>query len=51
MKPNLKHNELFDKIAVIIEQSKQNVATAVNLTMVYTYYEIGRYIVEDEQQG
>jgi hypothetical protein len=26
-------------------------ATAVNLTMVYTYYEVGRYIVEDEQQG
>ncbi|MDR2840913.1 MAG: DUF1016 N-terminal domain-containing protein, partial [Paludibacter sp.] len=35
----------------IIEQSRQKVATAVNLTMVYTYYEIGRYIVEDEQNG
>jgi predicted nuclease of restriction endonuclease-like (RecB) superfamily len=46
-----KTNELYDKIAVIIEQSRQKVATAVNLTMVYTYYEIGRYIVEDEQQG
>ncbi|MCL2027850.1 MAG: PDDEXK nuclease domain-containing protein, partial [Bacteroidales bacterium] len=44
-------NQLYDKIAVIIEQSRQNVVTAVNLTMVYTYYEIGRYIVEDEQQG
>ncbi|KAA6302042.1 MAG: hypothetical protein EZS26_001858 [Candidatus Ordinivivax streblomastigis] len=46
-----KSNELYDKIAVIIEQSRQKVATAVNLTMVYTYYEIGRYIVEDEQKG
>ncbi|GAB6012436.1 DUF1016 N-terminal domain-containing protein [Viscerimonas tarda] len=46
-----KSNELYGKIAVIIEQSRQKVATAVNLTMVYTYYEVGRYIVEDEQQG
>jgi predicted nuclease of restriction endonuclease-like (RecB) superfamily len=46
-----KPNELYGKIAVIIEQSRQKVATAVNLTMVYTYYEVGRYIVEDEQQG
>ncbi len=44
-------NRLYDKIAVIIKQSRQNVVTAVNLAMVYTYYEIGRYIVEDEQQG
>jgi predicted nuclease of restriction endonuclease-like (RecB) superfamily len=46
-----KQNTLYNKIAVIIEQARQNVATAVNLAMVYTYYEIGRYIVEDEQQG
>jgi predicted nuclease of restriction endonuclease-like (RecB) superfamily len=46
-----KSNQLYDKIAVIIEQSRQKVAIAVNLTMVYTYYEIGRYIVEDEQDG
>jgi predicted nuclease of restriction endonuclease-like (RecB) superfamily len=46
-----KRNTLYDKIAIIIEQSKQNAATAVNLAMVYAYYEIGRYIVEDEQQG
>jgi len=46
-----KTTELYDKIAVIVEQARQKAATAVNLTMVYTYYEIGRYIVEDEQQG
>jgi len=46
-----KTDKLFGKIASIIEQSRQNVVTAVNLTMVYTYFEIGRYIVEDEQQG
>ena len=26
-------------------------ATAVNIAEVYTKYEIGRYIVEDEQEG
>jgi predicted nuclease of restriction endonuclease-like (RecB) superfamily len=43
--------QLFNKIAELIETARQKVATAVNLTMVYTYFEIGRTIVEDEQQG
>lgn len=43
--------ELYDKIAVIVEQARHKAATAVNLAMVYAYYEAGRYIVEDEQQG
>lgn len=42
---------LYDKIAAIIEEARAKVASTVNLTMVYTYYEIGRYIVEDEQHG
>ncbi|MDR1004942.1 MAG: PDDEXK nuclease domain-containing protein [Prevotellaceae bacterium] len=42
---------LYDKVAKLIEQARQKVTTTVNLTMVHTYYEIGRYIVEDEQQG
>lgn len=42
---------LYDKIASIIESARQKIATTINLTMVYTYYEIGKYIVEDEQQG
>lgn len=43
--------KLYNKIAAIVEQARQRAATAVNLTMVYAYYEIGRHIVEDEQQG
>jgi predicted nuclease of restriction endonuclease-like (RecB) superfamily len=42
---------LYQKIAELIEQARQRVATTVNLTMVYTYYEIGHYIVEEEQEG
>lgn len=43
--------QLFSKIAQLIEAARQKVATVVNLTMVYTYFDIGRMIVEDEQQG
>ncbi len=35
---------------LIVEARKRTVAT-VNTAMVYTYYEIGRMIVEDEQRG
>ena len=42
---------LFDKIAILIEQSRQFVANAVNVAEVKTRYEVGRYIYEDEQQG
>lgn len=44
-------NQLFGKIAELIELARQKVATTANLTMVLTYFEIGRMIVEDEQQG
>ncbi len=45
------NNPLFDNIALLIEQAKQYVITTVNTTMVHTYFQIGRMIVEDEQQG
>jgi predicted nuclease of restriction endonuclease-like (RecB) superfamily len=42
---------LVVKISELIEASRKKVAVAVNLSMVYTYFEIGRMIVEDEQKG
>lgn len=42
---------LSDRIAKLMAEARNRVATAVNTAMVYTYYEIGRYIVEDEQEG
>lgn len=51
MKNKLANNNLFDKIADLIESSRNKIASSVNLTMVYTYFEIGRMIVEEEQQG
>jgi ribosomal protein L13E len=43
--------QLFSKVAELIDLARKKVASAVNLTMVHTYFEIGRMIVEDEQQG
>lgn len=44
-------NNLYSKIAELLKAARQTVVRAVNQTMVYTYFEIGRMIVEDEQQG
>ncbi len=44
-------NNLAIKIEGLIQEARQHIVSSVNTTMVYTYYEIGRYIVEDEQNG
>lgn len=44
-------NELYARIAQLLEQSRKQVLRAVNSQMVYTYYTIGQMIVEDEQNG
>lgn len=43
--------QLYSKVAQLIELARRKVASVVNLTMVNTYFEIGRMIVEDEQSG
>jgi len=44
-------SKLYEKVAKLIEKSRQAVVSTVNLTMVHTYFEIGRMIVDDEQEG
>ena len=44
-------NEFLNKVSLLIEEAKKNVKTAVNIAMVYTYFEIGRIIIEEEQNG
>lgn len=48
---NVNVDALFERISALIEESRKRVATAVNVAEVYTKYEIGRHIVEDEQEG
>ncbi|MBT9319404.1 PDDEXK nuclease domain-containing protein [Actinobacillus pleuropneumoniae] len=45
------NNNLIQNIAQIIEQAKSQVRQTVNTAMVQSYWEIGRLLVEDEQQG
>ena len=42
---------LFARVAALIEEARQKVATVANIAQVYTNYEIGRQIVEEEQGG
>ncbi|MEK9498440.1 PDDEXK nuclease domain-containing protein [Photorhabdus sp. P32] len=44
-------NLLLDNIRTLLTQGRKQAAQAVNTVMVQTYWEIGRLIVEDEQQG
>jgi len=48
----LKVNDIFLKrVADVLESARKRVKSAVNLAMVYSYYEIGKMIVEEEQNG
>ncbi|MBR6200763.1 MAG: hypothetical protein IKQ61_10955 [Spirochaetales bacterium] len=42
---------LESKIIQLLETARNQVVTNINTTMVYTYFEIGKYIVEYEQNG
>ena len=43
--------QLADKIENLVTEARKKVASVANTAQVYTYYEIGRYIIEDEQGG
>jgi predicted nuclease of restriction endonuclease-like (RecB) superfamily len=45
------NNDFFDKVASLIEQARSFVGRTTDLTMCVTYYEVGRMIVEQEQDG
>ena len=45
------NEDLAVRIGKLIDEARKQTLTVVNTTMVYTYYEIGRMIVEDEQNG
>ena len=44
-------NKFLNKVSLLIEEAKKNVKTTVNIAMAYTYFEIGRMIIEEEQNG
>ena len=52
MKPEKKtENNLYSKIEDLLSIARKKAVQAVNQTMVHTYFEIGKIIVEDQQKG
>ena len=49
MPPN--NPSFFENVSHILEAARKRAKTAVNLSMVYAYFEIGHMIVEEEQNG
>ncbi len=45
------NQHFFKNVSDVLANAKKNAKTAVNLSMVYAYFEIGRMIVEEEQHG
>jgi predicted nuclease of restriction endonuclease-like (RecB) superfamily len=43
--------DFYNKIVNLLKEARKSVVQTVNKTMVYTYFEIGRMIVEEEQKG
>ncbi|MDR6159251.1 putative nuclease of restriction endonuclease-like (RecB) superfamily [Chryseobacterium sp. SLBN-27] len=48
---DLQNTQLLQNISSLLDNARKKIAVAVNQTIVLTYYEIGRMIVEDEQNG
>ena len=47
----IKNDNLFQSVKELILQSRQRVYRMVNSSLLETYWQIGRLIVENEQQG
>lgn len=47
----VKNHILLSNIVSLLNEARQKVVRTINQTMVYSYYEIGRMIVEEEQNG
>jgi len=47
----LPSKNLFNNIKALLNESRKQIVTSINITIVSTYFHIGRLIVEDEQDG
>jgi hypothetical protein len=43
--------DFYTKVVNLLKEARKTVVKTVNKTMFYTYFEIGRIIVDEEQQG
>lgn len=45
------NRDFLQNVSEVLDKARKNAKTAVNLSMVYAYFEIGRMIFEEEQNG
>ncbi len=45
------NSDFYNKVIELLNTARKSVVQTVNRTMVYSYFEIGRIIVEEEQKG
>ena len=48
---NIQKENFYNKVIELFQNAKKKLSVAVNMTMVYSYYEAGRMIIEEEQDG
>lgn len=51
MTKQVQNKMLFHHVAELLQNARRQVLRTVNSTMTYTYFEIGRMIIEEEQNG
>lgn len=51
MSSEIETSKIYGEIRNILAQARQNIARTVNTALVETYWQVGRHIVEYEQQG
>ncbi len=51
MAKEISNTKFFSRIVDLLRSSRNKVVQTVNQTMVLTYFEVGRMIVEEEQLG
>lgn len=49
--PTTGENNLYESVREILQEARQNIARTVNSTLVKAYWQVGRHIVEYEQDG
>ena len=48
---NIMTDDFFDRVLKVLESARKQANIALNTAMVYSYYEVGRMIIEEEQDG
>ena len=48
---NIVIDNFFDRVLDILKNARKQAKMALNISMVYSYYEVGRAIIEEEQNG